>query len=172
MSEKTNNTIPLRVGDKQNFQTIMKAAENGDLALVSAVRNSDQANVGLVCAMSAVEDLPGETMIMPLAVMVEGNPFDMYTPPGGFDDQDRVQKGKPIASQNAQLLALSRAATAIDNEAKDLRHNEDFRLAAATLASELSGRAHALTIDMNNSTGHSDARSDAGQASGNTALEG
>lgn len=172
MSDKTNNTIPLRSGDKKNFQTILNAAENGDLALVSAVRNATGEDVGLICAMSAVEDAPGETMIMPLGVMIEDNPFELYTPPGGLDDQERVQKGKPIASQNAQLLALSSASSSLKLEAEDVRHNEDFRMAAATLASELSGRAHALTIDMNNCAEHSNVRSDDGQASDDTESEG
>ena len=71
-------TIPLRPGDKSNFETLKRAHENGDLCLVSAVRKSDDAPVALVCAMG----FDGEHYFpAPLAVMIEGDPFDDFEDP-------------------------------------------------------------------------------------------
>jgi hypothetical protein len=65
----------LREGDRANFETLLQAAKNGDLALVSAVRKSDGAKVALVCAMGR----DGEAFYpTPFAVMVEGNPFELF----------------------------------------------------------------------------------------------
>lgn len=72
------STEPLRDGDKTNFETLKRAAANGDLALVSATRKSDGAQVALVTAMSLVD---GEYVMAPLAVMIEGNPYDDFEPP-------------------------------------------------------------------------------------------
>lgn len=66
-------------GDKTNFATIVSAASAGDLALVSAIRKSDGASVALVCAMADLGD--GQIMPIPLAVMVEGNPFELFEDP-------------------------------------------------------------------------------------------
>lgn len=74
-------TLPpkLRKGDRTNFNTLLRAADNSDLALVSAIRKDDQLPVALICAMSVNED---ETITpIPLAVMVEGNPFEIFEDP-------------------------------------------------------------------------------------------
>lgn len=41
----------LRKGDRSNFDTLLRAASDGALALVSAIRKADQQPVALVCAM-------------------------------------------------------------------------------------------------------------------------
>ena len=71
----------LRKGDIANFETLRKACGNNDLALVSSRRKSDGADVALVCAMGTMPD--GTIMPLPLAVMVEGNPFDLFEDPTG-----------------------------------------------------------------------------------------
>lgn len=69
----------LRKGDRTNFQTLLRAAGDGALALVSAIRKADQQPVALVCAM---QHNPDDTITpVPFAVMVEGNPFDLFADP-------------------------------------------------------------------------------------------
>jgi len=69
----------LRRGDRMNFDTLLRAAGDGALALVSAIRRADQQPVALVCAMQRNED---DTITpVPFAVMVEGNPFDLFDDP-------------------------------------------------------------------------------------------
>lgn len=66
-------------GYKRNFETLLTAAGYDDLALVSAIRKSDQKPVALVCAMQTNSD---QTITpVPLAVMCEGNPFDDFEDP-------------------------------------------------------------------------------------------
>jgi hypothetical protein len=69
----------LRKGDRTNFNSLLKAATNHDLALVSAIRKTDQKPVALVCAMSKNDD--GMITPVPFAVMVEDNPFEMFEDP-------------------------------------------------------------------------------------------
>ena len=69
----------LRKGDRHNFDTLLRAASDGALALVSAVRKANQNPVALVCAMHQNED---DTITpVPFAVMVEGNPFELFDDP-------------------------------------------------------------------------------------------
>lgn len=68
----------LREGDKHNFNTLLQAARNDDLALVDAVRKQDEAKVALICAMGRADD---NIYPVPLAVMVEGNPFELFHDP-------------------------------------------------------------------------------------------
>ena len=77
-TKHTFKSIPLREGDKANFATLKEAALAGDLALVSSKRKSDGSDVALVCAMGwdGTHFLP-----TPVAVMIEGNPFELFTDP-------------------------------------------------------------------------------------------
>jgi len=72
---------PPRLADahKANFETLERAFKNGDLALVSAIRKTDKQAVALLCAMQVNED---ETITpVPLAEMVNDNPFELYEDP-------------------------------------------------------------------------------------------
>jgi hypothetical protein len=73
-------TIKLRKGDKANFETLKRACDDGNLALLSSKRKSDGKDVALVCAVNWDAD-GGEYEVVPLAVLVEGNPFDEFEAP-------------------------------------------------------------------------------------------
>jgi len=79
----TTTTAPtpraLRPGDKANFKQLMRACDHRHLALVSAIRKADQAQVALVCAMQENEDKTISPI--PFAVMIEGNPFELFEDP-------------------------------------------------------------------------------------------
>ena len=66
-------------GYKANFKQLVRACDNRDLALVSAIRKADQAPVALVCAMQENEDKTITSV--PFAVMIEGNPFELFEDP-------------------------------------------------------------------------------------------
>lgn len=71
---------PLEEGYKRNFALLREAHNDGNLALVSAIRKSDKMPVALVCAMSHNEDDDSFTPV-PIAVMIDGNPFDLFEDP-------------------------------------------------------------------------------------------
>lgn len=62
-------------GHEQNLTTIIRAAKNGDLALVSAKNERDE-DVVLMCAVVFARD--GSAEIVPLAQMFTGNPYEQY----------------------------------------------------------------------------------------------
>lgn len=64
--------------DKNNFKTLQRAFANGDVALMDLRRRSDGKSVGAIVALGkAGEDIT----FTPFAVMVEGNPFELFDPP-------------------------------------------------------------------------------------------
>lgn len=71
--------LALRRGDKANFRTLLKAAKADDVCLLSTIRKEDRAKVALVCAVNRDPSFGGE--FVPLAVMIEGNPYDLFEPP-------------------------------------------------------------------------------------------
>ena len=74
-----NKPPRLRKGDRVNFDTLLRAVDDGALALVSAIRKADQQPVALVCAMQQNDD---DTITpVPFAVLVEGNPFELFEDP-------------------------------------------------------------------------------------------
>lgn len=75
---KKKEPPPIADGYKTNFETLKRACNDGNLALMSAIRKSDQQPVVLVCAVNRVK---GGYDFAPLAVMCEGNPFDDFEPP-------------------------------------------------------------------------------------------
>ena len=82
-------------GYVSNFETLRKAFESGDVALLSAIRKSDQKPVALVCAMNKEDN--GDVCPVPIAVMCEGNPYEDFEDPTQLDVMERtldIQKKK------------------------------------------------------------------------------
>lgn len=65
-------------GDRRNFDTILKAARNGDLALLECVDTASGEKRSVVCAVN--RDGDGFAFV-PLAKLFTGNPYDELTPP-------------------------------------------------------------------------------------------
>ena len=76
--DATPKPEPITEADSKNFATLLQAAENGHLCAVSAIRKSDNKQVTLVCAMGYSDKY---FYPCPLAVMVEGNPFEEFYDP-------------------------------------------------------------------------------------------
>lgn len=64
--------------DTQNFDTLSRAFSSGHVALVEVRRTADLNPVAAICAISREGDQYG---ITPFAVMIEGNPFELFDPP-------------------------------------------------------------------------------------------
>jgi hypothetical protein len=75
----------IRDGDKTNFETLQRAWKEGNVALMDATRKSDGTQVALVCAMGVKDGMVYPT---PLAVMIESNPFEDFTPPEGMEETE------------------------------------------------------------------------------------
>lgn len=76
----------LRPAEVANFETLRGAFENGHVALVEVRRRIDGAEVAALCAVGSIGE---EFTLTPFAIMVEGNPFELFSPPlpgGGFSD--------------------------------------------------------------------------------------
>jgi hypothetical protein len=74
--------MALQEGDRKNFNTLLKAAKNGDLALVESRRNSDGQYVALIAMV--YQEPSGEYVIVPVGEMVAGDPFQLYADPSNF----------------------------------------------------------------------------------------
>ena len=68
----------LSAADKANFETLKRAVFNGDLALVSTIRKRDKKHVALVCVIERDDEMFN---VRPLAIMLEGNPYDDFEDP-------------------------------------------------------------------------------------------
>jgi hypothetical protein len=65
-------------GHAPNLETIKRAARGNDLALMECVLNSTGERVAVLCAVARQG---GEYNFSPFAVMMNGNPYEMLTPP-------------------------------------------------------------------------------------------
>lgn len=63
---------------KTNFETLNRAARNGDLTLVECTDKKTGEPVIALCAVYLYE---GEYNIVPFARMFDGNPYDELNPP-------------------------------------------------------------------------------------------
>ena len=63
---------------RANFQTLLRAAENGDLALMEC---SDAATGEPRYVICAVGREGGDYMFTPFGHLADGNPYDAYLPP-------------------------------------------------------------------------------------------
>ena len=79
-------------GHKANFETLLRAARGDDLALMEVrERATGETRVALVAVNQIGEEGDAEEFeFVPLALMVDGDPCEMYDPPdpaGGFREQ-------------------------------------------------------------------------------------
>ena len=63
---------------KKNFETLLAAAKNGDLALLECKDAKTKEPRYVVCAVGFDS---GQYVMTPFGHMAEGNPFDAYLPP-------------------------------------------------------------------------------------------
>lgn len=63
---------------RENFETLLKAAGNGDLALMECVDAVSGATRYVICAVGHDND---DYVFTPFGHLSEGNPFEAYRPP-------------------------------------------------------------------------------------------
>ncbi|MBC7284664.1 DUF6117 family protein [Hoeflea sp.] len=63
---------------RANFQALMRAAENGDLALMECSDAETGAPRYVICAVGRNG---GEYLFTPFGHLAEGNPYEAYRPP-------------------------------------------------------------------------------------------
>ena len=82
-------------GYKRNFESLTTAFKHGDVALMDCQEKATGKSVALICAVNLTyphESREPTYEFVPFAVMIDGNPFEMYTPPS--------QEGEGYESNN------------------------------------------------------------------------
>lgn len=70
--------MAIQAGHKNNFNTLMQAAGNKDLALMECTDKTTGKRVAVVCAVYVTD---GVHTFVPLAKLFDGNPYEELTPP-------------------------------------------------------------------------------------------
>lgn len=68
----------IRPTQKKNYETLLSAAKSGRLLLMECTDAATGEPRDVICAVNAIG---GEYEMVPLAVMVWGDPYEMYVPP-------------------------------------------------------------------------------------------
>lgn len=71
--------MALLPGHIEQFNTLLQAHDNGDLALVECTSATTGLPVAAICAMQREAD--GSTTIVPIARLFDGNPCNELLPP-------------------------------------------------------------------------------------------
>jgi len=77
--------MSLAPGHRDNFETLQRAFNQGDVALVECQLVKTGESVPVICAANHHDD--GMIEFVPLAIMFNGNPYELLRPPkpeGGF----------------------------------------------------------------------------------------
>ena len=72
--------MALLPGYKANFDTLLRAARAGDLALLECRSVARGEPVSVVCAANRLPE--GAIEFVPLATLFDGNPYEHVLPPG------------------------------------------------------------------------------------------
>ena len=72
--------MTLEIGHKTNLDTIIRAADNGDLAVLECMDRLSHQPVSVLVAVH--QDAAGQYVITPLARMFTGNPYAELLGPG------------------------------------------------------------------------------------------
>lgn len=73
---------------KENFQTLARAFEAGDVALMECTDNETGELVPVICAMQKSGDAEQPIEFVPFAMMIAGDPYERLTPPTKIDDEE------------------------------------------------------------------------------------
>ena len=68
---------------RANFQTLLRAAESGDLALMECADAATSEPRYVICAVGRDGD---DYMFTPFGHLADGNPYDAYLPPDTGDE--------------------------------------------------------------------------------------
>jgi hypothetical protein len=63
---------------RKNFQTLLRAAKAGHLALMECTDATTQENRYVICAVGRDD---GDYVFTPFGHLADGNPYDLYVPP-------------------------------------------------------------------------------------------
>jgi antitoxin (DNA-binding transcriptional repressor) of toxin-antitoxin stability system len=63
---------------KRNFDTLLRAAKDGNLVLVECTETATGEKVAVICAVNRPD---GEYELVPMARFWNGNPYDVIEPP-------------------------------------------------------------------------------------------
>lgn len=63
---------------RHNFQTLLRAAEQGDLALIECADAATGEPRYVICAVGRAD---GDYLMTPFGHLHDGNPFEAYVPP-------------------------------------------------------------------------------------------
>jgi hypothetical protein len=72
-------TMPLLQGHKAHFETLLRAAGAGDLALMDCTQRKSGLPVPVLCAANRFDD--GSIAFVPLAMLFDDNPYELVDPP-------------------------------------------------------------------------------------------
>jgi len=82
---------------RTNFNTLLRAASNGNLALMECLDAVTGERRYVLCAVGRAED--GDFVMTPFGHLADGNPYDAYLPPDPNDpDGFIVRPGEGAAS--------------------------------------------------------------------------
>ncbi|MGV6876082.1 DUF6117 family protein [Pseudochelatococcus sp. B33] len=75
---------------RTNFHTLLRAADDGNLALMECLDAVTRERRYVVCAVGRADD--GDIVMTPFGHLADGNPYDAYLPsdpddPNGFIDK-------------------------------------------------------------------------------------
>jgi len=77
---------------RANFQTLLRAAENGHLALIERADATTGEPRYVICAVGR-ED--GDFVFTPFGHLADGNPYDAYLPPAPGDPAGSIYPDTP-----------------------------------------------------------------------------
>jgi hypothetical protein len=86
--------MALAKGHKSNFNMLLEAVANGDVALMECQLAASGETVAVICAANRLPD--GEVEFAPFAVLFNDNPYKLINPPkadGGFFNQEEIWNG-------------------------------------------------------------------------------
>jgi hypothetical protein len=76
----------------KNFETLLKAMEDGNIALMDCKLRETGESVAVICAVN--QDADGGVTMVPMAGFFNGNPYDLLSPPdaeGGYDESKSLK---------------------------------------------------------------------------------
>ena len=80
-------------GYKDNFDTLCQAVRNEDVCLAACIDKATGKDVSVVCAV--MREANGDYILIPLAKLFDGNPYEEIDPPGKEKENGEV-KAKPV----------------------------------------------------------------------------
>lgn len=101
--------MSIKTHHENNFSTLCRAVREGNVCLMLCTDAKTGEDAVVICMVNQTED-GGHFDLVPVATMIEGNPYEAYIPPGDDNINDTETDNEPAKANSVSTTSKGETA--------------------------------------------------------------